>query len=264
MNCLLKLFTMLTDGNSDCDGAEELFGFCGETSITRKYEQADLDFIANYFSSGFNSCALSKPARDLFELSVNAFDSLVHAWMSESPIEEEIVRFGRKVIAAAQIAAAQVAGNQEEKRRIAERAASDRVDNDTLAVLTASEKVQYEIHRMMGLLRFFPDEDGVYIARCAPDTLVIPALGEYFTARFGETAWAVFDEKRGISLRRLPGEQAKILVHEDFFTFNGDCGDEWEDLWRHYHKTINNEDRKNPNLQRRLMPKRYWKYLPEM
>jgi probable DNA metabolism protein len=39
--------------------------------------------------------------------------------------------------------------------------------------------------------------------------------------------------------------------------------DEWEELWKHYHKTINNEDRDNPGLQKQLMPKRYWKYLPE-
>ncbi|MDR2103675.1 MAG: DUF4130 domain-containing protein, partial [Treponema sp.] len=40
--------------------------------------------------------------------------------------------------------------------------------------------------------------------------------------------------------------------------------DPWEDLWRNYHHAINNGDRKNPGLQRRFMPLRYWKYLPEM
>jgi probable DNA metabolism protein len=256
MNCLLKLFSMLADGNSDCACEEELFGLCGEAPASRKYGQADLDFIANYCSSGFNPCALVEPACDLFELSVNAFDSFVHAWMSELPIEGEILKFGRRVIASAQ-------SSQEEKRRAAEKAASDRGDNDTLAVMAASERVHIEIHRMMGLLRFSPNEGGIYVAKCAPDTLVIPALGEYFTSRFGETGWAVFDEKRGISLRRLPGEKAKILVQDETFAVDGG-GDEWEDLWRHYHKTINNESRKNPGLQRQLMPKRYWKYLPEI
>jgi probable DNA metabolism protein len=257
MNCLHKLFSMLTDGDSDCAEEEGLFGLCGEESVTRKYEQADLDLIANYCSNSFNLCALGEPARNLFELSINAFDSFIHAWMSELPVEKEIVRFGRRVIVAGQ-----GAGSQEEKRRSAEMTASDRADSDTLSVMTASDKVHFEIHRMMGLLRFSPDEDGIYIAKCAPDTLVIPALAEYFTMRFGETGWAVFDEKRGLSLRRLPGEQAKILVQKKTFAVDG--GDEWEDLWRHYHKIINNESRKNPGLQRQLMPKRYWKYLPEM
>jgi probable DNA metabolism protein len=39
---------------------------------------------------------------------------------------------------------------------------------------------------------------------------------------------------------------------------------QWEDLWRTYHHSVNNEDRKNPNLQRQFMPVRYWKYLTEM
>jgi len=257
-NSILHLFTILGDGILESADEEGLFGFCGETSISQKYEQADLDFIANYFSSGFKSCTLDEPAGNLFELSVNAFDSILHAWMSELPVENEIVRFGRKVISVAQ-----GTGSQDVKRGAAEKAASDRGDNDTLAVITAAEKARYEIHRMRGLLRFFPDEKGVYVAKCAPDTLVIPSLGEYFSARFGETAWAVFDEKRGISLRSLNGGQSEILVHDENYAIDGG-GDEWEDLWRHYHKTINNESKKNPKLQRQLMPKRYWKYLPEM
>jgi probable DNA metabolism protein len=44
---------------------------------------------------------------------------------------------------------------------------------------------------------------------------------------------------------------------------NGHTGD-WEQLWQTYHKAINNEDRANPKLQKQFMPKRYWKYLPEL
>ena len=244
-------------GNDEAPAAgEDLFGFSGETPASCQYEQADIDLIANYCSNCFDLSALDEQTRVFFELSVNAFDAFIHAWMSEPPIEAEMLKFGRRVIAAA----GRANGN-EEKRVSAERAASDRSDADTLTVLTTAAKVQFEIHRMMGLLRFFPDANGVYIARCAPDNLILPALGEYFTARFGETAWAVIDEKRGLILRRLHGEQTKVLVHDDNPAVCG--GDEWEDLWLHYHKTINNESRKNPGLQRQFMPERYWKYLPE-
>ncbi|MDR3020175.1 MAG: TIGR03915 family putative DNA repair protein [Treponema sp.] len=139
-------------------------------------------------------------------------------------------------------------------------------------------KAQREIHRMMGLLRFSPDKDGVFIARFAPDHNIIAALAEFFTARFGETPWAIIDEKRGFCLSRKPEKHAGEPViqltildgnsqknHAEIANCVGDhTGDEWEDLWKHYHKTINNEDRDNPNLQRQLMPKRYWKYLPEV
>ena len=131
-------------------------------------------------------------------------------------------------------------------------------------------KVQHETHRMMGLLRFTPNEDGEFIARCAPDHFILPFLEDYFNSRFNETAWSIIDEKRGLCLRRRTGERAKIIpLNEEASAGNEAAGtnnkpDDWEELWKHYHKIINNEDRNNPNLQRQLMPQRYWKYLPEM
>ena len=250
---MTELLSLLdSGGNPDCTlkEHEDLFGFSDEThALQRQVVQADIDIITGLYSSpGMEVSTLPDSARRFYELSVNAFDAFVHAWMSEQPIETEMLVFGRRVIAAAD-------------RRAAEKTAADRGEPDTLTVLTAASRVQHEIHRMLGLLRFFPDEKGVYIARCGPDHFVLPALGEHFTVRFGETAWAVFDEKRGLCLRRFPGGRAKIHAQNGFFSGGGD---EWEDLWRHYHKTINNEERNNPDLQRRLMPKRYWKYLPEM
>ena len=134
--------------------------------------------------------------------------------------------------------------------------AADRSDPDT------EMKIQHEIHRMMGLLRFTPNENGEFIARCGPDYYILPELGVYFTARFGETPWSIIDEKRGLCLRRIPGGEAKIQKYKEAPAHNH--GDEWEELWKHYHKTINNETRDNPKLQRQFMPKRYWKYLPEI
>jgi len=124
------------------------------------------------------------------------------------------------------------------------------------------DKFQHEIHRMMGLLRFTPDNNGEFTAKCEPDYFILPNLAEYFTARFGETPWSIIDEKRGLRLRRLPGKEAEITPYKE--ESDKEKSDEWEELWKHYHKTINNEDRTNPDLQRQFMPKRYWKYLPEV
>ena len=126
------------------------------------------------------------------------------------------------------------------------------------------EKIEREIHRLIGLLRFSPDENGVYIARCAPDYFVLPAFAEHFTDRFGETPWAIIDEKRSLCLSRQPPEQAEITKIAAGGINSKQDDNEWEELWKHYHKTINNESRKNTGLQRQLMPKRYWKYLPEV
>jgi len=124
-------------------------------------------------------------------------------------------------------------------------------------------KVQHEIHRMMGLLRFTPNEEGEFIARCATDHYILPALAMYFKARFGETSWSIIDEKRGLRLCCRRGEEVKIIpLQEDAAA--AASNDEWEDLWKHYHVIINNKDRHNPKVQKQFMPKRYWKYLPEV
>jgi len=223
-------------------------------------EKADIEFAMSYFSGNFKSFSLEGAAKNLFEISTNAFDNIMLAWLSELPIEREIIAYGRGILAAAQDF-----NSFDDKHRAAEKAANNRTNSDTLTVLNTANKVQFEVHRMMGLLRFNKNEGGEFIAMCEPDHLILPCLGNFFTARFGDTPWAIIDEKRGIVLSKKPGEQAKINISKEAAKgFSAAKSDEWEDLWKHYHKTINNEDRNNPYLQRQLMPKRYWKHLPEV
>ena len=120
-----------------------------------------------------------------------------------------------------------------------------------------------EIHRLMGLLRFNPGPDGVYIARCCPDYFILPALAEHFTLRFGEVPWVIIDEKRNLCLCKDTGSRARIIELAPSFA-EEDRKDPWEDLWRLYHKSINNEARNNRSLQNQFMPKRYQKYLSEL
>jgi hypothetical protein len=278
-------------------------------------------FLAGGSAALFPDLRGSISAALLLELSVNAFDAFVYAWMSELPVEGAILRFGWKVLdaagavpvpgisgpagdtaavpvpgisgAARDIAAvpaavqgAPVTGAAvfplaafpraacPEARRGAERAASDRGDPDVRIVLEAAWKVGCETDRLRGLLRFAPvsggnggcfggGKDGLYLARCSPDHYVLPALAEHFTRRFGPRGWAIVDEKRSLALLRRPGGDP-ALVPAELFGPPGPAAGDCEELWRHYHKTINNESRNNPALQRRCMPKRYWNYLPEL
>jgi probable DNA metabolism protein len=126
-----------------------------------------------------------------------------------------------------------------------------------------------EIDRLMGLLRFSPLGD-FYLARCSPDNYVLPELALHFTGRFGNVPWAIIDEKRSLALVRRPPAEARIIRLEDASPVRvmeavlPKNADPWEDLWRTYHRIVNNESRNNPDLQRQFMPRRYWKYLPEM
>jgi len=255
---LQELFSKLDNNEAPSVNKTDLFGFDCDENIKRHYEQSEINFVSAYFSRRFNISQLKGNARVLFDISFNAFDIFLHAWLSELPIEKETIRFGKKIIAAAANA-----DTQEKKRKTADLITSNRTDFDTLAVLNAAGKVGHEVHRMMGLLRFSPDAGGEFTARCEPDHLILPALGEYFSSRFGETSWSIIDEKRDLCLLCNPPQSAKTVIVNEMFKKSTQTNDEWEELWKHYHKIINNEERNNPNLQRQFMPQRYWKYLPE-
>ena len=229
---------------------------------SKQMDQQEL-FFEDAAENFYSSPDLSVDSDGLFELSVDAYYSALYARMSELPLEKEISRFTEKVFGAA----ASFADNGSSAARMAAaRAASDRGDPDVCAVLNAAYKVQHELHRLTGLLRFSPNSEGMYIARCSPDHYILPGLADHFYLRFGETPWAIIDEKREICLCREKGEPPKLISLPEFLSLAAaESGrkDSWEDLWRLYHRSVNNEAKKNLQLQRQFMPLRYQKYLPE-
>jgi hypothetical protein len=209
-------------------------------------------------------------AKELFEISANAYNDFIYGWMSELPIGADLIRFAWKVIAAGRAGGCEGGNGSPEARRAAEQAACDRGDPSVGAVLAASYKVTREIHRLEGLLRFAPDIRQVYIARCAPDHFVLPSLGEHFFRRFGDIPWVILDEKRELAVvcpaggepRLMPASAAQALP--DMAEPAKEGLDPWEAMWQNYHRVINNESRRNPALQRQFMQIRYWKYLNEV
>ena len=239
----------------------------GQAELFCEYERNQFSNTKGFYREGGYQTIKEPPGiSGLFELSVNAYYAALYAVMSELPIKGEISRFIDKV--------KEAGGSINDKksaeaRTAADRAASDRGDPDVLVVLKASGRVLHEIHRLTGLLRFIPDHNGVYIARCTPDHYILPALAEHFTLRFGNTPWAIIDERRSLCLCR-EGNSPPQLIQAAFFHCTDmeadkkNSGDSWEDLWRLYHRTINIESKKNLKLQRQLMPVRYHKYLTEL
>jgi probable DNA metabolism protein len=186
--------------------------------------------------------------------------------MSELPIEAELIRFAWKVLEAGRNAAGGLFSPA--AREDAEAAAADRGDPDVETVCVAAHKVWKELDRLRGLLRFSPGAGGVQIARCAPDHFVLPGLAGHFSLRFGESAWAIIDERRCLALARGLGAGVRIVPLDETprsiaAPGRNEGGDPWEELWRSYHRVIANESRYNPRLQNQFMPRRYRKYLPE-
>ena len=269
------------DSNACNDGQGELFGAPGNDNhieyIFNNINEMDIAIAAGmHMKTGIDFSVLQPEILGFFELSRDAFGAIVYAWMSELPVTGQIIKFGKKILASQNTVTYNNGPAQREKietmrRKAAQIAATDRGDFDVQTAREAAYKVWHEIHRLMGLLRFCPDEKGVYIAQCEPDHFILPALGPHFMERFGETPWAIIDNKRRLILGCETGQtgaSGRTLVlstnTENTFSFEKGQGGEWENLWKHYHKTINNESRNNPDLQKRFMPTRYWKYLTEL
>jgi hypothetical protein len=217
--------------------------------------------------------ALEGAAGILYQVSADAYDVLVYTWMSEFPLEARGLRYGLGVLSEAK-GAVRDAGTRpgaggpwylrEEARKAAARAARNRHNGDCEALLAVSYKVAHEIDRLRGFLRFSPDLQGRYVARCAPDHAVLPALAPHFTRRFGAGPWAVIDERRGWTLAGARGACRMTAAGDAARQGEGRRGaDPWEGLWRDYHRTVNIESRNNPLLQRRFVPLRYRDYLAE-
>jgi hypothetical protein len=273
-------FSVDADPNVRNDNQGELFGGTGTDNhieyISNNIETDIAIVMGMHAETGIDFSVLQPEILGFFELSRDAFGAIVYAWMSELPVTGQIIRFGKKILASQNTVTKTIEPVRRGKfeaaqRKAAQIAATDRGDPDAQTVREAAYKVWHEIHRLMGLLRFCPDEKGVYTAQCEPDHFILPALGPHFMERFGETPWAIIDNKRCLSLgceAGQPGASGRTIVFsantENTFSFEKGQTGEWENLWKHYHKTINNESRNNPDLQKRFMPTRYWKYLSEL
>ena len=244
------------------------------------HEQPDLfDDKPEMPESGFqnnNDELINEQIEELFEYSARAYHAITSAQMCETLSRSDVKQYIRKIrraIRDAELSFGHGSSNcksgsdlQLAVRSEADKAAIDRGDPVVRSVLDAAYRVDHEIHRLMGLLRFSPRPDGVWLARCAPDNFILPVFADHFSLRFGEAPWAIIDEKRNCALVRLYNKETCFgSLHSFPFLSGQDLPeDNWEELWRSYHRSVNIENRKNPALRLQFMPRRYWKYLPEL
>jgi probable DNA metabolism protein len=174
------------------------------------------------------------------------FDLIARIWMSEEPLEPPLLRL------------CAVAG------RRGPDALADHGDPDLRAVSRAARRVDREIHRLTGLARFSPRRDGLFSAPLDPDANVVASLLPHFARRFGEEDFAIVDLRRRLAFARLGGRLESAVGDEALAFLPEPARDEEAELWKRYFKSAENPARRNPGLQRRLMPRRYWRYLPEI
>lgn len=142
------------------------------------------------------------------------------------------------------------------------------------AVHMLTRKVGCELHRFTGLARFRELRDGTWWAPIAPDHNIACGLALHFRRRMPGHAWVIYDVQRDYGVRWDTREFTLVSMNEELRRDGlGDLG-MWEPwyseaerkfqrLWRGYFESIAIAARRNPSLQRRFMPQRYWRYLIE-
>lgn len=127
-------------------------------------------------------------------------------------------------------------------------------------------QVEFEIHRMKGLVRFAHAGNDVFYSAIEPDNDILPYLAEYFQDRLGDQRFVLHDVRRLMAAVYQPGEGKGVVITPlDKPSEDPSQGDTFfPGLWRTYFQTIAIKERTNPTLQRQHMPRRYWKHLHEM
>jgi len=187
-------------------------------------------------------------------LSRRALGMLHLAWLSEAPGSDGLVfRYIRKVFDTPQFME------------------TDLADPDIFALRLTAEKVAGEARLLRGMARFQKTAQGVYFAAIGPKYNCLRLLLPHFTDRFSGRQWMLYDLTRGYGVF-FDGSRCREAFLPKEAHSNGrlrealQAGEEqlFQALWQGWFKAVSIEERANPKLQRRCMPRRFWPYLTEM
>jgi probable DNA metabolism protein len=141
-----------------------------------------------------------------------------------------------------------------------------------LKVHKLSRKVGREAHRVLMFLRFEQAVDGTYFAPFAPKYDIISLTLQHFKARFNSQQWLIYDTIRDYGFYYNTKTIEQVVVKKPGFVrqtgklsknAKNSEDEKWQKLWQRYFKTMAIAERKNLELQRNFMPKKFWKYLTE-
>ncbi|MDR2075512.1 MAG: TIGR03915 family putative DNA repair protein [Desulfovibrio sp.] len=186
------------------------------------------------------------------KLSPNALHSLAYAWLGEE--EGGDIRLLRCM------------------RKVFDSRGSPETDlGDFLAVFRLARKVNREAHRLQGFARFQKTAQGVYFAAVEPRYDLLPLLAPHFAARFPDQQWILYDVGRRYGLFCDKGAYRDITLAAGCLRQNrledgllADGEKIFQTLWKSYCQALTIQERLNPKLQSRCLPRRYWPYLTEM
>lgn len=193
------------------------------------------------------SYAVAFRERFVARVSEEAFARLRQAFHSQQPGVElllwEYLRLGFK-----------------EGARICSLLADKRVNS----VERLARHVSREMHRYLGFVRFRELEQGFLYAAIEPEADILCYLAPHFVQRVSDRPWMIHDLRRSqAALYDLTGwrlmSNIELARNPDY----SPTEEEFSRLWRSYFQRLAIEERRNPGLQRRLVPLRTRAHLVE-
>lgn len=134
------------------------------------------------------------------------------------------------------------------------------------------QKVCREAHRIHMFTRFQKTVEGSYYSSFAPMYDVLPISIPHFRDRFADQHWIIYDLKRNYgflydqkTVSRVVFDDMKVNAQNGQLHTSLLADDEklFQQLWKQYFHSICILERKNDKVHRQLLPRRFWKYLPE-
>ena len=129
---------------------------------------------------------------------------------------------------------------------------------------TIERRISLEAHIFNGFVRFIYVNNNFLYSSIEPDNNILEIISQHFQNRFSNEYWIIHDVKRGIA--SIYDKISWEIREMDLEIYNNlkDYNDDFQSLWKGYFKSTTIQERINPKLQKRMMPKRYWNNLTEL
>lgn len=132
------------------------------------------------------------------------------------------------------------------------------------SVVATKQRVGNEAHNIKQFLRFSELANGVYYARISPRCRVLPIISSHFKHRFPTMPWIIHDCAHNECMV-YNGKTCEL--HDAFSMPDLEYSEnemEYRRLWKSFYDTIEVKERHNERCRMNHMPKKYWRYMPEM
>ena len=123
-------------------------------------------------------------------------------------------------------------------------------------------KINTELHKMKGFLRFMESQDGALYAPYSPDNDITELIMPHFAKRFASERFVIHDVSRKIA-GMYDGHECIIGYAGEIEIYLSQYERAFEQLWKKYYKSVNIKERPHEKQMKGYMPVRYWKFLPE-